>query len=294
MRRPSPTAGRAGSGSPCRASARAGPPPARRQPRASRSCHLLPRPARSRWQAEPLTFRPCHASGITGSGGAVVRFSTAAMSSDAPGAHSRERAEEIRVGVGRVEDRSRVHHRTHRAQRDSNPVTIPKLPRPPRRPHNRSAFSVSLAWMSRPSAVTTSAPTRLSHASPCLRISEPMPPPRVSPATPVEEMRPPVVARPCACVSWSTSAHTAPPPTVARRPPGRHARHSSPTDRSPPRGRRSRSRRCCGRRRGPRSPGGCCGQSAAEAITSAAPEQRITTAGGCRHRAPFQIFDASS
>ena len=36
-----------------------------------------------------------------------------------------------------------------------------------------------------PSAVTTSAATRLSIVRPCLRISQPMPPPRVSPATPV-------------------------------------------------------------------------------------------------------------
>ena len=94
---------------------------------------------------------------------------------------------------------------------------MPKLPPPPRRPQSRSAFSVSLAWTSRPSAVTTSAATRLSHARPCLRISQPMPPPSVKPATPVEETSPPVVASPWAWVSWSTSAQTAPPPTVARR-----------------------------------------------------------------------------
>jgi hypothetical protein len=43
-----------------------------------------------------------------------------------------------------------------------------------------------------------------------------MPPPSVKPATPVDETRPPVVARLCGCVSLSTSAQTAPPPTVAR------------------------------------------------------------------------------
>ena len=94
---------------------------------------------------------------------------------------------------------------------------MPKLPPPPRSPQSRSAFSDSLAWTSRPSAVTTSAPTRLSQARPYLRISQPMPPPRVKPPTPVVETRPPVVARPYAWVSWSTSAQTAPPPTVARR-----------------------------------------------------------------------------
>jgi hypothetical protein len=49
-----------------------------------------------------------------------------------------------------------------------------------------------------------------------LRISQPIPPPSVKPPTPVVETRPPVVASPCACVSWSTSAQTAPPPTYAR------------------------------------------------------------------------------
>src|SRR5262249_41983748 len=38
---------------------------------------------------------------------------------------------------------------------------------------------------------------------------------RVSPATPVWLTIPPVVARPCACVSWSTSPHSAPPCTQA-------------------------------------------------------------------------------
>jgi hypothetical protein len=55
---------------------------------------------------------------------------------------------------------------------------------------------------------------------PCLRISQPTPPPRVSPATPVWLTMPPVVARPCACVSWSTSPHSAPACTHALRPAG--------------------------------------------------------------------------
>ena len=41
-----------------------------------------------------------------------------------------------------------------------------------------------------PSAVTTSAPTRLSQDSPYLRCSQPMPPPSVSPATPVRRDQP--------------------------------------------------------------------------------------------------------
>src|SRR5207237_1066380 len=38
-----------------------------------------------------------------------------------------------------------------------------------------------------------------------------MPPPSVSPAIPVVEMMPPVVARPNACVAWLKSPHVQPP-----------------------------------------------------------------------------------
>jgi hypothetical protein len=69
----------------------------------------------------------------------------------------------------------------------------------------------------RPSAVTTSAPIRLSQASPWVRISHPIPPPSVRPPTPVVEISPPVVARACAWVAASTSAHVAPPCARATR-----------------------------------------------------------------------------
>ena len=42
-----------------------------------------------------------------------------------------------------------------------------------------------------PSAVTSSTASRLSHVRPCLRSSQPEPPPSVSPATPVLDTRPP-------------------------------------------------------------------------------------------------------
>ena len=47
---------------------------------------------------------------------------------------------------------------------------------------NRSGWSSALARRNRPSAVTTSAETRLSEVSPALRTSQPIPPPRVKPA----------------------------------------------------------------------------------------------------------------
>ena len=51
--------------------------------------------------------------------------------------------------------------------------------------------------------------------SPSLRVRWPMPPPRVSPPTPVLEMIPAGTARPNAWVAWSTSPSRAPPSTRA-------------------------------------------------------------------------------
>ena len=96
-------------------------------------------------------------------------------------------------------------------RRYSNDVTIPKLPLPPRSPQNRSALVRALAVSRRPSAVTTSADSRLSAVSPHLRSSQPLPLPSVRPAMPVVENRPPVTASPKACVSRSKSPHVAPP-----------------------------------------------------------------------------------
>ncbi len=79
---------------------------------------------------------------------------------------------------------------------NSNDVTTPKFPPPPRIAQKRSGWSVSLARTSFPDAVTTSAERRLSTVSPCFRLSQPNPPPSVSPATPVVELIPVGVARP--------------------------------------------------------------------------------------------------
>ena len=68
---------------------------------------------------------------------------------------------------------------------NSNSVTTPKFPPPPRIAQNRSGFSDAEATRTSPSAVTTRAETRLSIVSPPMRDSQPIPPPRVSPPTPV-------------------------------------------------------------------------------------------------------------
>ena len=87
---------------------------------------------------------------------------------------------------------------------------MPKFPPPPRSPQNSSGCSVALAVMISPLAVTTSTESRLSQAVPCLRASQPMPPPSVSPAMPVVATNPPVVASPNSCVSRSNSPQVTP------------------------------------------------------------------------------------
>ena len=72
------------------------------------------------------------------------------------------------------------------------------------------------AHASRPSAVTTSAALRLSTVMPYLRLSQPKPPPSVSPATPVVELMPTGVASPCAWASASRSAQRRAASTVTR------------------------------------------------------------------------------
>ena len=171
---------------------------------------------------------------------------------------------------------------------------MPKLPPPPRSPQNRSAFSASFAWTRQPSAVTTSAATRLSHARPCRRINQPMPPPRVKPPIPVDDTRPPVVASPYACVSWSTSAQTAPPPTVARR--------ASGSTRTPFMGERSitsppsQVEKPATLWPPPRTATGrwLLRAKPIAAITSAAPVHLATSAGRRPSCAPFQIRQASA
>ena len=63
------------------------------------------------------------------------------------------------------------------------------------------AVLLGLATTKLPSASTTSAASRLSMVRPYLRVRCPMPPPSVSPPTPVVEMMPDGTASPNACVA---------------------------------------------------------------------------------------------
>ncbi len=156
---------------------------------------------------------PCSSSGMTGSGGARRRFPMIPTSSGASAAKSRRKR--------RTRGASSIGHASNPASTfgpsgwswNSNDVTIPKLPPPPRRPQKRSGFSCSLATTNSPSAVTTSHERRLSIVRPYFRIRWPMPPPRVSPAMPVWLTIPPVTASPNTWLSRSTWSLRQPPST---------------------------------------------------------------------------------
>jgi hypothetical protein len=104
-----------------------------------------------------------------------------------------------------------------RCKRTSNSVTTPKLPPPPRRAQNRSAFSSALARTTELSAVTSVKPSTLSQESPKRRVSHPVPPPRTSPAAPVCETTPDGNTNPACCVAVSTDPSRQPPLNRARR-----------------------------------------------------------------------------
>src|SRR5438477_1026734 len=95
--------------------------------------------------------------------------------------------------------------------RYSSAVATPKFPPPPRIPQKRSECCSALACSTSPSAVTSSADTRLSSARPYLLINQPSPPPSVRPEIPVVDTTPPVTAKPCSCVSRLSSAQVTPP-----------------------------------------------------------------------------------
>ena len=127
-----------------------------------------------------------------------------------------EQPQQLGVVLGREEDQPGVHDRPDRVQgelelRDDAEVAAAAAQAP------EQVGVLALAGVHEaPVGGDHVGATRLSQARPCLRISQPIPPPSVKPATPVVDTSPPVVASACACVSWSTSPQTAPGPTYAR------------------------------------------------------------------------------
>ena len=179
--------------------------------------------------AMTTTGLPCSAGGTNGAGGATVAEATMVSSSGICAENSRKMRNTSAA-------RSALHHSPPARTVDtgcslkSNCVTTPSRRRRhaaherDRRAGRRSTRTDS------PFASTTSAPSRLSLASPYLRTSQPIPPPSVNPPMPVVDIMPPVVARPKAPATASKSRHKAPPATVARR-----WRASTSTVRIPPR-----------------------------------------------------------
>ena len=78
---------------------------------------------------------------------------------------------------------------------NSNEVTTPKLPPPPRTAQKRSLFSAALAVRSRPSAVTISTDRTLSRLRPCLPRSQPRPPAAARPRPSPRRRRPALPGR---------------------------------------------------------------------------------------------------
>ena len=140
---------------------------------------------------------PTNAMGATSSGACAIQASQAPKTSDVRSAGYSTNATATSGPTG--------------CAANSNDVTMPKFPPPPRRPQCRSGCSSALAVRMSPSAVTTCADSRLSQLSPCFRRCQPMPPERVSPATPVSETIPTGTASPWACVAASRSPSVAPP-----------------------------------------------------------------------------------
>ena len=186
----------------------------------------------------------CSSSGNGGPGG-TVRNAKKPLSSS--GALADELAVPRRPRPrrsSRPEHRAGVARSSTGCARNTNDVTTPKLPPPPRSAQNRSGCSLALGGheaavgehdVGRRAGCRSSARTCAS--------GSPMPPPSVRPPTPVVEMMPTGTARPNACVAWSTSPSIAPPCRRARSAPrDRRGRPSSATGRSPGRRRRCRAR----------------------------------------------------
>ena len=170
---------------------------------------------------------------------------------------------------------------------------MPKLPPPPRTPQNRSEFRSLLAWTNSPSAVTRSTEMSWSIDNPCLRMIQPIPPPSVSPATPVWVTMPDGTARPNAWVSRSRSPSSAPACTRAVRASGstripfiseRSITTASSATEKP-------GNECPPLRTATGSP--LVRPNFTAAMTSETPAQRMIIAG-CRSNEPFQILRSTS
>ena len=112
------------------------------------------------------TSRPCCSAGRNGIGGAGMMLAMVDSSSGAASASAMNPA--ITSGVaGRISMPPTIVWTWCR--RNWNRVATPKLPPPPRIAQNRSGWASASTRRSWPSAVTSSAASRLSMVRPCLR-----------------------------------------------------------------------------------------------------------------------------
>ena len=177
---------------------------------------------------------------------------------------------------------------------NSNSVTTPKFPPPPRSPQNRSGFSSALARTTLPSAVTTSADAQA-------RAGRPVRPLEPAAAAAEREAADARVRHTAAGDSQAVLLGGAVEVDPFRA--ALHARRRAPRDRprrrSSAAGRsRSRRHRCCSRassahRRARRRSGRVSRPKLTAATTSSVDEQR-TTIAGWRSIMPFQTLRASS
>ena len=154
-----------------------------------------------------MTSWPCISSGMNGAGGACITCVITVSSSGASSAYV-AMPRTISAVAGRTRTPPRII--PTRSRRNSNPVTTPKLPPPPRNAQNSSVCDSALARTTSRSAVTSSAATMWSIVRPYLRTIQPMPPPSARPPMPTLAASPVVSASPCGWAAAAMSAEVAP------------------------------------------------------------------------------------
>lgn len=112
------------------------------------------------------TALPWCSAGMNGMGGAFITMAIVVSSSGAASAAAANPA--TTSGVAGSSSMPPTNSRTSWS-RNRNRVTTPKLPPPPRMAQNRSGWLSASTRSDSPSAVTTSAASRLSMVRPCLR-----------------------------------------------------------------------------------------------------------------------------
>ena len=163
------------------------------------------------------TSRPWSWAPRNGSGGAGMTFAIVVSSSGAAWAAATKDSITSAL-AGRIKVPPTIVSTSLR--RNWYLVATPKLPPPPRMAQNRSGCVSASTWRTSPSAVTTSAASRSSIVSPCLRTRKPTPPPSVIPPIPTDAASPNPVARPWAAAASVYSPAVSPVSAQAVRCPG--------------------------------------------------------------------------